>query len=90
MKRLDSLTDSELNTELVAEAGVIAADVERLTKQADALAAERDQVVAHSAVIAELATVLLGDATEGSRASADAFRAALRRLFVCLETHFSG
>lgn len=80
---------AEFQTELSAEAEAVAANIERLTKQAQALTAEHDQVAAHSAMLAQVATSLLAPEIEGVT-SPDAMRALLRRLFVKFETHFSG
>jgi hypothetical protein len=64
------------------------AQVQRLQAQRDHVAAEAESVDAEATVLQELTdlrALVVGDARDGSREGLQAFRAALRRLFVAFD-----
>ena len=78
----------ELKADLAADHQATKAMLERMSQQEAELTAERQQIDSQHLVLAEMTALrasILGEAREGSAVSADAFRAALRRLFVNFE-----
>jgi DNA invertase Pin-like site-specific DNA recombinase len=77
-----------LEAKLTAEADAAGAEAERLSAHEDALRAELESFDAETAALQELAAIRAMIATEarhGRQHGIDAFRAALRRLFVSFE-----
>lgn len=83
--RIDPDDWREQRDQLTAELDASKANAERLEQQRHDLEAGRDQVDAESAVLDELTAIkatIMGEARDGSSGGVEAFRTALRRLFV--------
>lgn len=83
--KLDADDWSEQRAELTEALEAARAQAQRLSEQHDDLAAGAEQIDINSAVLAHLTALrasILGEARDGSAGGVEAFRAALRRLFV--------
>ena len=80
-----------LEAKLTEESDAAGAQADQLEQRHQALIAYRSQIDAKGALVYELAKLkatIIGEVHEGSREGIDAFRAALRRLFVKFEARY--